>query len=125
MALLDILVHRAVPSRIDTFGPIIEGEREEARVDGVPFALCLFPTGVREGDRAARRVDQPMMLVSGFDVQGRALWLHAEDRIRVTSAPGLQDRDLAVYEVDGEPLPLGKPGLLPKGYQVNLKRVID
>lgn len=119
-----ILLHTAVSVRTEASGPVIEGEREEDVVESAPFACVVFPAGTREAGRDGRRLDQPMMMHNGVDSVGDLIGLRAEDRIILRAAPGLSETDLGEYQVDGDPLPLGRPGSVPVGYQVNLRRVL-
>jgi len=119
-----ILVHRAVPMVSSEEGTWVAGEFEEGEpVPQTAVACCYFPPGTREAGRSGRILEQPILLFTGFNVDGEQALLHAEDRLVLTEGPGLTERDLGEYQVDGEPLPLGKPGTRPKGFQVNLKRV--
>lgn len=118
-----ILVHRAAPLVITDEGSVIEGEREERVTEATDFPCVLFPAGSREAGRGGRRIETPILLMTGVDILGGACLLHRENRIRMTSWPGLDERDAGDYQVDGEPLPLGKPGQVPRGYEVNLRRV--
>lgn len=112
--------HRARPWVTRGTGAWIEGERDEVE-DAGPFFRCVFfPEGTREAGRRGRIIQQDQLL----HVPGETT-LEAESRVELTDLPGLQARYLGMYQVDGEPQQLGKPGLAPRVVLVLLKRVSD
>lgn len=118
-----ILVHTAIPILMEDSGEWVEGERIQEVVDGTRFPCVVFPPGTREGGRSGRRIESPLMLIDGINAHGEAFTLKAEDHVRIVTAPGLAATELGEYQVDGTPLALGRPGISPEGFQVNLKRV--
>lgn len=126
MGLSRILKHTAVLHRVEASGEWIEGERTEFEVHSPAFPCVVFPPGTREAGRGGRRIEQPLMLYRGYDSLGDVLVLRDSDEVEVVAAPGLDADSLGRYQVDGDPIPLGRPGQsLPRlrGYQVNLRRV--
>lgn len=127
MALKSVCKHTAVVRNVAESGNRVEGERDEEPVDGPMFKLVVFPPGTREQGRGGRRLEQPIALYLGFDVDGNDLRLTAKDVIELVDAPGLDPISLGRYEIDGDPLPLGKPGRALgaglKGYEIFLRRV--
>lgn len=129
MPLASVLVHVGVPV-VETAGErpeYVEGEPETTRpVDGSPFdCLLILPRGGDEDEipRGRRKVKRPVILFEPFDVTGADFELRAEDRVKVT-APELTGVDPVLWQVEGDPTPMAKPGFLV-GYEAALKRVED
>lgn len=123
------LVHTAVPIISSEDGEWIEGERDVEPIDGAEFAVLLqLPTGGPEETvpRGRRTIQQPQILYEPFDVEGGEVELTAADEIKVTAEElkGALGDTVTVWQVDGDPTPLSKPGFMV-GYLARLKRVRD
>lgn len=118
MSVRAIMHHQARPWVTRGGGAFVEGERDETDVAGPIFRCVFFPEGTREAGRRGRILQQDQLM----HVPGEAT-LNAEDKLELIELPGLQARYLGMYEVDGEPQQLGKPGAKPRVILVLLKRV--
>jgi hypothetical protein len=129
MAMGHALVHTAVPRVSSEEGEWVEGERDVGPKDGTPFPVLLqLPTGGSEETvpRGRRSIQQPQILYEPFDVEGGEVTLTAADELKVTAEDlkGALGGATTVWQVDGDPTPLAKPGQLV-GYLARLKRVKD
>lgn len=130
MSLASVLVHVGVPIREEDPSAEeewVEGEpAETAPVEGTAFdCFLIVPSGGEEENvpRGRRKIRRPVILYEPFDVTGADLALHAEDRVEIT-APELTGSEPVLWQIEGEPTPMAKPGYLV-GYEASLKRVED
>lgn len=126
MPLGSVTVHRAVQRRLQKTDEWVEGQRKTEETGGIPFPVLLqLPTGGSEevSPRGRRKIKQPQILFEPFDEEGGELSISAEDELEIT-APELTGPDAVLWQVDGDPSPLAKPGFLI-GYLARLKRVED
>lgn len=115
--------HRAHVVGVTRSGARVEGEYFEAPVEGPTFACVFFPPGPRETGRAGRRNEQPGILHLGVDLEGEPLRLKPTDMLSLDTTPGLDEESAGIWQIDGDDVPLGKPGRKPKCWAVGLKRV--
>lgn len=121
-----VTVHTAVPVEPRKSGDWVEGQRSGEPIEGAPFAVLLqLPTGGSEENvpRGRRTIKQPQILYEPFDATGAELAISSADELKVT-APELTGPDPVLWQVDGDPTPLAKPGL-KIGFLARLKRVED
>lgn len=123
MPLEDICVHRATVKRTERTGEKVEGEWEEAAVDGQTFDCILFPPEPGPEQNLLRRVILvPTLLHYAEDVAGAPLTLSKDEEVDVTVI-GIPAKWGGRWQVDGEPQPFGPPGAAPVGELATLKRV--
>lgn len=121
-----VTVHTAVPVEPTKDGDWVEGQRQVKRTKGPAFAVLLqLPTGGAEevAPRGRRTIKQPQIIYEPFDVAGGDLSISAADELEIT-APEITGPDPVLWQVDGDPTPLAKPGFLI-GFLARLKRVED
>jgi hypothetical protein len=118
MALTSRLRHRARPVRVVAGAGRVEGRVVTSSVVGDVFSCMFFPPGTRESGSRGRVVEQAQLITGPLQP---VLDLH--DRVEILEAAELDRRWLGVYEVDGPPQELGKPGGPRKAVLTLLKRV--
>jgi hypothetical protein len=126
VALGDRLEHLATPIRYVMEGERIEGERDVAAVPFTPFeCLLLAPNAPRDdpSPRGRRVIKRPTLLYEPYDLLDEDPDLTPDVELDI-EAEGLPERWQGRWQVEGEPLPMGRPGEL-LGYQAFLKRVED
>lgn len=128
MPLGRVTVHTAVPLVTVRGDDWVEGDTDVADpVEGTPFSVLLqLPNASPEENvpRGRRVIVQPQILYEPFDVKGGVIELSAADEVKVT-APELPGHAQPVtYQVEGDPIPMAKPGITI-GFLARLKRVKD
>lgn len=126
----DVLVHTATPLLWVTGPNWIEGEPDENRVPGTPFACCLFLPlpGQAQPRRGRRVVSVPTLLLATHDLADSPVDVRASDELDITAPelpPPWGGPDPVRWQVEGDPQPFGPPGEDLVGMQVALKRVED
>lgn len=121
MGLRAALVDRAVRLRKDPTGRRVEGttiyEEQEAE-QPVRVRLTVQAAGEDLGDGRSVTEPTPTLMVYRKDLGGQPLDWRATDRVRVTS----RELGEAIYEVDGEPVPIRKKRRVI-GWTLTVKRV--
>jgi hypothetical protein len=121
----DILVHTGRPVTAEQAGPKVDGKARLEDVPGTPFDCVLFlPAPAAEAERQGRRVRRPTLMFGPLDRAGEPVTLGAKANVLVT-AQELTGPDGVLWQVDGDPQPLGKPGEDIIGSQASLVRVED
>lgn len=132
MPLEDVLADHARVRRLTATGPLVEGERDVAFVDGPAFACLLtLPGGAEQADPSGRRVVRsPTLLCAATAVDGSRVALRAGDELLIEStatniAEGAPTGTFARWQLDGQPQPMVRPGEAPFGFNATVKRVED
>lgn len=138
MPLADVCVHTATPVSTrddDEAGTWIEGEPDEKVVKGEPFD-CFFLISIRRRSNSnfsgareeanfptQRKIESPTILFEDERDDGTRVEISAEDEVDIV-AEEILGADPIRFQVEGDPIPLAKPGEVI-GWEARLRRVID